>query len=102
MNRTITLAELRDSIKEGKDVVILDVRRQSDFDMDKEMIPGAIRRVPEQVAEWSQDLPHDKEIVIYCIRGGSVSNAVLDTLLEKNLKERYLEGGFAAWKESKG
>jgi rhodanese-related sulfurtransferase len=101
MNRTITPAELRDIIKHGKDVVVLDVRRQSDFDIDREMIPGAIRRVPEQVAEWSQNLPQDKEIIIYCIRGGSVSNAVLDKLLEKNLKAQYSEGGFAAWKESK-
>lgn len=65
MNRTITPAELRDIIKDGKDVVVLDVRRQSDFDIDKEMIPGAIRRLPEQVAEWSQNLPQDKEIIIY-------------------------------------
>lgn len=102
MNRTVTLSDFRDLIKYGKDIIILDVRRESDINTDKQMIPGAIHRDPEQVEEWSQDLPKDKEIVIYCARGGSVSNKILDKLLEKNLNARYIEGGFAAWKEATG
>ena len=102
MNRTITLSELRDITRGGKDVAILDVRRKSDFDADNEMIPGAIRRDPEKVTEWAQDLPKDKEIIIYCAHGGSVSNAVLDKLLEEKLNARYIEGGLDAWKESLG
>jgi rhodanese-related sulfurtransferase len=102
MNRTITPSELRNLMKAKKDVAILDVRRQSDFDADKEMIPGAVRRDPERVTEWGQELHQDKEIIIYCAHGGSVSNAVLDKLLEEKLKARYIEGGFAAWKESSG
>lgn len=57
MNRTITPSELRDITRDGKDVAILDVRRKSDFDADKEMIPGAVRRDPEKVTEWGQELP---------------------------------------------
>ncbi len=100
MNRTITPSELRDIMKAKKDIAILDVRRQSDFDADKEMIIGAVRREPERVTDWGRELPQDKEIVIYCAHGGSVSNAVLDKLLEKKLNARYIEGGLAAWKES--
>ena len=100
MNRTITSSELGDLMRAKKDVAILDVRRQSDFDADKEMIPGAIRRDPEKVTEWRQELPKDKEIIIYCAHGGSVSNAILDKLLEERLNARYIEGGLAAWKES--
>jgi rhodanese-related sulfurtransferase len=99
MNRTITPSELRDLMTAKKDVAILYVRRQSDFDVDKEMIPGAIRRDPETVTEWGQELPQDKEIIIYCAKGGSVSNAVLDKLLEAKLHARYIEGGLASWKE---
>jgi rhodanese-related sulfurtransferase len=100
MNRTITPSELRDLMRAKKDVAIIDVRRQSDFDADKEMIPGAIRRDPEKVTEWAQELPKDREIIIYCAHGGSVSNAVLDKLLEEKLNARYIEEGLAAWKES--
>lgn len=102
MNRTITPSELRDITRDGKDVAILDVRRKSDFDADKEMIPGAVRRDPEKVTEWGQELPQDKEIIIYCAHGGSVSNAVLNKLLEEKLNARYIEGGLAAWKKSSG
>jgi rhodanese-related sulfurtransferase len=102
MKRIITTSELRDLMRAKKDVAILDVRRQPDFDADKEMIPGAIRRDPEKVTDWGQELPRDKEIIIYCAHGGSVSNAVLDKLLEEKLNARYIEGGLTAWKESSG
>ena len=37
---------------------------------------------PEKVDEWGPELPRDKDVVIYCARGGSVSNKVLDRLLD--------------------
>jgi rhodanese-related sulfurtransferase len=40
--------------------------------------------------------------VIYCARGGSVSNNVLDRLLNKKIQARYIEGGIAAWKAANG
>ncbi len=43
-----------------------------------------------------------RDVVIYCARGGSVSNKVLDSLLDKKLQARYIEGGIAAWKEAQG
>jgi pyruvate,water dikinase len=59
-------------------------------------------RDPEKVDEWSRELPHEKEFVIYCARGGSVSNMVLDRLLDNNIQARYLEGGIATWKAAGG
>jgi rhodanese-related sulfurtransferase len=55
-------------------------------------LPGAEWKNPEQLADWSAKLPKEKEIIIYCARGGSVSNAVLDTLLSKGSKARFIEG----------
>jgi rhodanese-related sulfurtransferase len=43
-----------------------------------------------------------KEVVLYCARGVSVSNSVLNTLLSGNIKARYIEGGIDGWKKKEG
>jgi len=101
MSRSITPNDLKPLV-EKKSVTVLDVRRQNDFDADKVKLPGAQWKNPEHMAEWSKSLPKDKEVVIYCARGGSVSNSVLDRLLEQGLKARFIEGGIEAWKAAGG
>lgn len=101
MSRSITPNDLKPLV-EKKSVTVLDVRRQNDFDADKVKLPGAQWKNPEHMAEWSKSLPKDKEVVIYCARGGSVSNSVLDHLLEQGLKARFIEGGIEAWKAAGG
>ncbi len=97
MKRTITVAELNERPAE---FTVIDVRRKTDYD--GEVILNAEWRDPEQVEQWAKDLPKDKEIVLYCARGGSVSNKVLDSLLAGNIKARYIEGGIEGWKQSGG
>lgn len=95
MARTLTTAELasqRDAVE------LLDVRRKADRDADPHGIAGAQWRNPEEIDEWIGELPRDKDIVIYCARGGSVSNSVLDRLLAEGHRARYSEGGLEAWK----
>lgn len=99
MSRTITPQELKNL---SGNAVIIDVRRKADLEADPQKIPDATWRDPEQVGQWGTALTPDQEVVIYCVRGGSVSNSVLDQLLAKGLKARYVEGGMVAWKESGG
>jgi rhodanese-related sulfurtransferase len=82
--------------------MIVDVRRKSDYEADKEVIPGAVWRDPEQVEEWRKDLPEQKDIVIYCVRGGSVSQSVSKRLSDAKINVKIIEGGMAAWKEAHG
>lgn len=96
MTRTLTARELA---AQRNDVELIDVRRQTDRDADPEGIAGAQWRDPEQIDQWLGELPQNKDIVIYCVRGGSVSNAVLDRLLAAGHRARYIEGGLAAWRE---
>jgi rhodanese-related sulfurtransferase len=100
MSRTITPQALKERMDESKDLLMLDVRRTADYEADKEMIPGAVRHNPEQVDQWVQEIPKDKDVVVYCIRGGSVSNSVVDKLLAADINVRYIEGGWEAWKKS--
>jgi rhodanese-related sulfurtransferase len=102
MNRMITAEDLQNVMGKNPDILLLDVRRKADYDSDPVMIPRAAWKDPEQVNEWCGDLPPGKDIVVYCVRGGSVSNSVLDRLLQNNLKARYIEGGLAGWKNFGG
>ena len=101
MSRTIAPNDLKPLV-ENKSVMVLDVRRQNDFDADRVTLPDAQWKNPEQLAEWSKSLPKDREVVIYCARGGSVSNSVLDQLRAQGVKARFIEGGIEAWKTAGG
>ncbi len=93
MERSIKPKEL----KELKDVIIVDVRREVDLTTGPQRIEGALRKQPDAVLDWAGELPIDRDVVIYCARGGSVSNSVLDELLSKGIRARLIEGGLEAW-----
>ena len=95
--RTITSGELQERPAE---YTIIDVRRKADYD--GKTILGAEWHNPDDVDRWAKELPTGKEIVLYCARGGSVSNKVLDGLLAANIPARYIEGGIEGWKQSGG
>jgi len=56
-------------------------------------------RDPAAVEQWLPTLPVQQEVVIYCARGGSVSQSVQKQLAEAGIKARYLEGGIEAFKK---
>ena len=102
MSRTITPSELKTLLARDPDVVLLDIRRKSDYDTDTLKVPGAAWRNPDQIAEWSAKLPRDKDTILYCVRGGSVSNGVVDALRALGLNARFIEGGIEGWKQAGG
>lgn len=99
MERTITPESLKNELA-GKHVI--DVRRKNDLDASNEKVPGASWYDPEQLAQWAGSLPKDQDIVLYCVRGGAVSNSVVDALQAKGLKARFIEGGIEGWKAAGG
>jgi rhodanese-related sulfurtransferase len=101
MNTTILPEDLKKLLK-SKDVVLLDVRRKADYDADPHLIPGAVWRDPEEVETWSRELPQERPVVVYCVKGGSVSQSITENLNKKQVPARYVEGGLKAWKESGG
>jgi len=99
MSTTLPPDELDQLLKAGG-VLLLDVRRKTDRDADPAGIPGAEWRDPEAVNDWRANLPRDRPVVVYCVRGGSVSRSVTAALSETGTRPRYLEGGVEAWKAS--
>lgn len=99
MNRTIKPEQLKAQINSK---LILDVRREADRAASAEQLANAQWQNPEHVSVWAEQLPKDKEIVLYCVRGGGVSNSVVDTLQAKGLKACFIEGGIEGWKAAGG
>ena len=102
MNRTISPDELSRLLTNRKTVLLLDVRRRVEYDTDGRKIPGAAWLDPERLAQWSTALPLDRQIVVYCARGGTVSNAIVDQLQAKGIKACFIEGGIDAWRRAGG
>ncbi|MCP5279211.1 MAG: sulfurtransferase [Thiobacillus sp.] len=103
MDRTIKPETLKSEIA-GSNATpfILDVRRADDRNASSEQLAGANWKDPARIAEWADALPKDRDIVLYCVRGGGVSNSVVDELQARGLKARFIEGGLEGWKAAGG
>jgi rhodanese-related sulfurtransferase len=102
MNTRITAAELADLQTSGKAITVLDVRRQEDFDKAPQTYGGATWKNPAEVDQWASSLPTQQEVIIYCVRGGSVSQSVQQRLAEQGCSVRYVEGGLEALTKESG
>jgi rhodanese-related sulfurtransferase len=80
--------------------LVLDVRRADDYSKSEDVIPGSFWKNPERIDEWITALPKTQQVVIYCARGGSVSNSVVDRLQAEGIQARYIEGGIEGWKSA--
>ncbi|MBF0303399.1 MAG: sulfurtransferase [Desulfamplus sp.] len=104
--RTEELKSILEQPNYGKskdiDIVLFDVRRKSDYEAEPSLISGATWQDPEQIENWSKTILENKQVVIYCVKGGSVSKSVSEYLNNKQIKTSYLEGGIKAWKDSGG
>jgi membrane protein DedA with SNARE-associated domain len=60
----ITPEELRDRLNAGEDLLIVDLR--SRLSEDSAVIRGAIRLSPEDLTAHSQEIPRDREIILFC------------------------------------
>jgi rhodanese-related sulfurtransferase len=91
---TIDVKQLKSQIAKGG-ITLLDVRRKVDYEAAPATIPGALWRDPEQVNQWRSEL--GGATVLYCVRGGSVSQSVCKQLNDAGIAATYLDGGLAAW-----
>lgn len=95
--RTIAPAEVNPDT-----TLVFDIRRESDYAASSEAIPGAMWKNPEKIDAWIGALPLTQDVVVYCVRGGGVSNSVVDRLHAAGIKARYIEGGIEAYKAAGG
>ena len=102
MADTIDVQELAQQLAKNPRITVLDVRRKADFEQSPQKIRGARWHDPEAIGEWLDAVPKDREVVVYCVKGGSVSQSVTDRLAGQGCRVKYLEGGIKAWSEEGG
>lgn len=105
-NPTEKCEEIARTIKPAKvnpdRTLVFDVRREADYAASDEIIPGALWKNPDKIDAWIEAVPRTLDVVVYCVRGGEVSNAVVDRLQAAGVKARYIEGGLEAYKTAGG
>ena len=101
--KAISATELRARIADKRPPLIIDVRRRPAFHGAGEMVAGALRRDPEQVAAWVSQLPDAPSVVVYCVHGHEVSQKTAAALAGAGIAACFLEGGIEeGWKAAGG
>jgi membrane protein DedA with SNARE-associated domain/rhodanese-related sulfurtransferase len=95
----INVADLHRLIESGAAPVIVDVRSQTARGLEPRWIPGAVHVPLKDMAKHLKDLPHDREIILYCQCPSEASAArVARILMNHGFKRvRPLFGGLDAW-----
>ena len=95
----IGVADLYRLMQSGTAPVVVDVRSQTARALEPRWIPGAIHVPLDDVARHLEDLPRDREIVLYCTCPSEASAArVARMLMNHGFKRvRPLFGGLEAW-----
>ncbi len=105
MTTSIDIAELKNRLEGGESITLLDVRRKADTDANPRYIAGAAYRNPEKINEWVKALPAGKPAVVYCVKGGSVSQMRDRTAAQGGHRGRLPGGraqGMDGWRPSGG
>jgi rhodanese-related sulfurtransferase len=94
----ITVAELQRTMEAGEDVVVIDVRGMQSKDGP---IPGALRIPLSELAARHNEVPRDRDVVLFCSCPNEASAARAALILKKYgiTRVRPLEGGADAWLE---
>jgi membrane protein DedA with SNARE-associated domain/rhodanese-related sulfurtransferase len=97
----ITVDELHDKQEAGENVMILDLRSQAALAEEPALILGALHMNMDEVEGRLQDIPRDRDIVLYCSCPNEVSAARVALQLQRKgfSRVRPLLGGIDAWRE---
>jgi membrane protein DedA with SNARE-associated domain/rhodanese-related sulfurtransferase len=95
----ISVAELRELLDSGAAPVIVDVRSPGATALEFRRIPGALHVPLDQLGTHVQDLPRDRDVILYCTCPNEASAAQAAKLLKNHgfSRVRPLYGGLDAW-----
>lgn len=99
MAESISPRKLQQLLEERRKIHVLDVRRKSDYTAAPQKIETARWVDPEKLEQWVDSIPKDRKVVVYCVKGGSVSQSVADNLHTRRYQVSFLDGGIKAWNE---
>ena len=93
MTTAITHDRLQAALRDDPPPLVIDVRRKAAYLEATELIEGALRRDPEALASWADQLPRSARVVVYCAHGREVSQRAAAELARRGFDACFLEGG---------
>ena len=81
---------------------IVDLRHPLDYLPDPRVLPGAVRIGPSELARHADQIPRDRDIILYCTCPSEETSAHVAMQLHRLgiTRVRPLRGGFDGWKEA--
>jgi len=97
----ITAEELHQKLEAGEEIMILDLRPQAELKQNPSRIRGALHMSADEVERRQQEIPRDRDIILYCSCPNEVSSARVALRLHRKgiSRVRPLLGGMDAWLE---
>jgi membrane protein DedA with SNARE-associated domain/rhodanese-related sulfurtransferase len=97
----ITVDELHEKLEAGENPMILDLRPLIELEQDPALIRGALHMSMEEIEHRQQEIPRDRDIILYCSCPNEVSSARVALALRRNgiSRVRPLLGGIDAWRD---
>jgi Fe-Mn family superoxide dismutase len=99
---SISVEEVREMLKSGTSVQIIDTRPKHYISKAQDIMEGAIWRDPERLDEWIGTLSKTELVVTFCVYAFHIGCETASTLRKAGFDARYMAGGHFAWKAIKG
>ena len=92
--------ELKEMIDRRQDVYIVDLRHPLDYLPDPRTLPGAVLLTPDRLVAHTDEIPRDRDVVLFCTCPSEATAAKMALTLRKIgvYRVRPLRGGFDEWK----
>jgi membrane protein DedA with SNARE-associated domain/rhodanese-related sulfurtransferase len=92
--------ELKDMLDNGQEVYIVDLRHPLDYLPDPRTLPGAVLLTPDKLVLQSDEIPRDRDVVLFCTCPSEATAAKMALAIRKLgvYRVRPLLGGFDEWK----
>ncbi|MBA3470571.1 MAG: rhodanese [Herpetosiphonaceae bacterium] len=96
MYKTIPAEQIAQRLQSGEDLVLIDIREPVEWTI--AAIEGAEQRAMSQVNEWWQELPSDREVVIFCHHGSRSAHLCHALATQAGLSNlTNMSGGIDRW-----
>ena len=99
---SISVEEVREMLKSGTSVQIIDTRPKHYTTKARDIMEGAVWRDPERLDDWIGTLSKTEPVVTFCVYGFHIGCETASTLRKAGFDARYMSGGHFAWKAIKG
>ena len=99
---SISVEEVREMMKSGTPVQIIDTRPKHYTTKAQDIMDGAVWRDPERLDDWIGTLSKTEPVVTFCVYGFHIGCQTASTLRKAGFDARYMAGGHYAWKAIKG